>query len=221
MLASGCRWSRCRFCNLRQKYVPFPTRAVCDAIRRRSRATGISKVFRSTCRSRTAGFSAGSSESWKKTPASYLFGAMFRCDIRRKDLIRFRKNGLDICHLGIESYGDRLLQKMNKGVRLIDIAKTLITCVEEGIRAEEISASISPGRMRRMSQKQGGTSPFFPTFPCRGIISYKLAHGASPTIPRPANVDRIGCRNPSCGTPTRPASGIPWKQCIIRKRSPG
>ena len=178
MLASGCRWSRCRFCNLRQKYVPFPTRAVCDAIRRRSRATGISKVFLLDLSQPDSRVLGGFFRELEKTPASYLFGAMFRCDIRRKDLIRFRKNGLDICHLGIESYGDRLLQKMNKGVRLIDIAKTLITCVEEGIRAEGNLLVNLPWENAEDVAETGRNLTLLSHLPLPRIISYKLAHGS-------------------------------------------
>jgi hypothetical protein len=103
---------------------------------------------------------------------------MFRCDILRKDIIRFRKNGLDICHLGIESYCDRLLQKMNKGVRLIDIVKALITCVEEGVRCEGNLIVNLPWENEEDIAETGRNITLLSHLPLPRIISYKLSHGS-------------------------------------------
>ena len=178
MLASGCRWSRCRFCNLREKHVPFSIRRVCDAIGRRSRATGISKVFLLDLSQPSSRTLQSFFRELESRHASYLFGAMFRCDIHKKDILRFRKNGLDICHLGIESYCDRLLQKMNKGVRLIDIVKTLITCVEEGIRCEGNLLVNLPWENAEDVAETGRNLTLLSHLPLPRIIRYKLSHGS-------------------------------------------
>jgi hypothetical protein len=178
MLASGCRWSRCRFCNLRQKYEPFSIREVCDSIGRRSRATGIPKVFLLDLSQPGSRILQEFFRELESEHASYLFGAMFRCDIQKRDLIRFKKNGLDICHLGIESYSDRLLQKMNKGVRLIDIVKTLVTCAEEGIRCEGNLLVNLPWENAEDIAETGRNLTLLSHLPLPRIISYKLSHGS-------------------------------------------
>ncbi len=178
MLALGCRWSRCRFCNLRQKHEPFSIREVCDSIDRRFQATGISKVFLLDLSQPGSRILQRFFRELESRHASYLFGAMFRCDILKKDIIRFRKNGLDICHLGIESYCDRLLRKMNKGVRLIDIVKTLITCVEEGIRCEGNLIVNLPWENAEDVAETGRNLTLLSHLPLPRIISYKLSHGS-------------------------------------------
>lgn len=178
MLAAGCRWGRCRFCNLRQTHAPHDVGTVCKAIRERSEATGLSKVFlldlsQPDGRDLRAFFSR-----IERDRRSYLFGAMFRCDIGRDDLIRFKKNGLDICHMGIEAYSDRLLKKMNKGVSLIDIAKTLVTCVEEGIRCEGNLLVNLPWEQAEDVVETGRNLDLLAHLPMPRIISYKLSHGS-------------------------------------------
>jgi radical SAM superfamily enzyme YgiQ (UPF0313 family) len=178
LIASGCRWGQCRFCNLRDRHRQFPPRAVVDSIIRRTKTAGIAKAFLldlSQPDGRTLRRFFGELE---KRDVSCLFGAMFRCDIRKKDLVRFRKNGLDICHLGIEAYSDRLLQQMNKGVRLIDIVQTIITCVEEGIQAEGNLLVNLPWEEAEDIEETERNLSLLSHLPLPRIISYMLSQGS-------------------------------------------
>jgi radical SAM superfamily enzyme YgiQ (UPF0313 family) len=178
MLATGCRWGKCRFCNLRQPHRQFSVETVCAAIERRRRATGISKVFLLDLCQPATGVLARFLSQLESSSGTCCFGAMFRCDIERSDLVRFRRSGLDICHLGIEAYSDALLEKMNKGVRLIDIAKALITCVEEGVRCEGNLLLNLPWETEEDIAETGRNLAILSHLPLPRLVSYKLSHGS-------------------------------------------
>jgi hypothetical protein len=178
ILAAGCRWGKCRFCNLRQPHRQFSVESVCAAIEQRRRATGISKVFLIDLCQPASGVLDRFLSQIENRSGAYCFGAMFRADIAKSDLVRFKRNGLDICHLGIEAYSDGLLVKMNKGVRLIDIAKVLITCVEEGVRCEGNLLLNLPWETEEDIEETGRNLAILSHLPLPRLVSYKLSHGS-------------------------------------------
>jgi hypothetical protein len=67
---------------------------------------------------------------------------------------------------------------MNKGVRLIDIVQTLITCVEEGVRCEGNLLVNLPWENAEDVAETGRNLTLLSHLPLPRIISYKLSHGS-------------------------------------------
>lgn len=178
MLAIGCRWGRCRFCNLRDRHAAHAPSRVVDSIERRAAMAGVPKAFlvdlSQPDRPRLHRFF----RELEGRSARYLFGAMCRCDIGRDDLIRFRQNGLDVCHLGIESYSDPLLKRMNKGVGVIDIAEVLIACAECGVRVEGNLIVNLPWEEADDVRETGRNLSLLSHLPLPRLIDFKLSHGS-------------------------------------------
>lgn len=135
--AMGCRWGKCRFCGVKERVVAHASQDdIVEAIDRRAKINGINKIF-------LMDLSQPEDEGLEflllqleKRGAVSVIGSEIRCDISRAGIAKLSKNGFNDCQLGIEALSERLLRKMGKGVGVIDIIRTMIACVEYGVRYE-------------------------------------------------------------------------------------
>jgi len=131
----GCR-HRCAFCcdcGYWMSYRERPAREVADSLRRltdRYKVTSINLIEQLI----TPEYAASLFPIVASHEADYRIFCEVRADISKEQLRTMKRAGVSTVQIGIEAMNTKLLQKMRKGLRLIDNLKVLKFCEEIGIR---------------------------------------------------------------------------------------
>jgi len=134
----GCWWNKCAFCNLNLQWRGYrskSSRRMLDEVEHlRNRHRCLDFFFTDNC------LPPAEARRFFSTLARSDMDLHFFGEIRplRKpdDYALYRRGGLNSVQVGIEAFSDSLLQKMNKGVTVMDNIAALKYCAENNIRLD-------------------------------------------------------------------------------------
>ena len=129
----GCWWGKCSFCNLNIQWQGYRLKKAeqmyIELTELRKRYSCLDYTF--TDNALPVRDSLEFFDRCANEPGDYRFFAEIRASQRGSELARLQQGGLDAIQVGIEAFSTSLLQRFNKGMRVIDnlaIMRDALSC---------------------------------------------------------------------------------------------
>ena len=179
--SAGCWWGKCDFCSEPEDHKGYFLQdcgAVAEYIHRTAKRYHISDIFFLDSIQPPASHLRKLCRLLQKHSVPYRISGEIHASIDNETLDLLMESGFKTLQLGIETYSQDLLDRMNKGTKLMDIIRILVKCVNNSVAVQGNllmhHPRETPEDVRETIRTAALTSHLFVPF----LQHYFVAHGS-------------------------------------------